>query len=775
MKLVTCPKCQSQFDVASMAAGSTFVCGKCRNVMQVPAAPPVMQPIGAPPAAAPVVPQQVRAPQPAPPPTVALTPEQMKAALASAKAPAPAPGGARPGPKLPAAMEARRQTAAPTRAGAVPPPNTVVVSPEEMKKALAASKSVGDEKKQAAAAKAAAAKPAAPRRTRAAAAAEASAAAAPPAKKPPVALYAGVGGLVVVGAIAWLALSGKDDDASKTGPAGAPGATASAAPAAPAVTGDPKKDLVALPDAERANYINKQFEAAQKEPDPVARSAKLKDIYGWSGDATLGQLPGVKAASQQALDTALLADPNTTWAREAKGDVAILEMLKSVKAECPTAFADPEEHEKRVNEMVAKYEKEPWVTRAVFVEAEKCIDKVREREKMLAGNPRAAIAARKHAWALEHPGFKGLHWLKKFDDPYVVSQQYDVFTDEADKHKNAEREKKANWVAATDALMFRKTYENWLVLFGDRFKMPRLETTNRVLHAIITWNRASFEDLYRRDNPGSEISGGIRAFYSPMEQRIFHYLGDEAMRSQDEIPCKGGRVQKGAYQVAAHEETHQLQHEYTFIHQGHPLEDGKLMVRQPGPMWFTEGLAEFMGACEVADSEKEDLANAKVYFNVILLDRVAGVRGFGQNDNLREQAREWTLERMMAPTHHAELEQASEKLLPGQKLVMVNLFYARAWGLAHFLWYYDNGKYRENFLKYMELVLKDQASPQGFARIMGRKDIKDWGDVEKEYEWYWNELLKRRIGWKDKGRTQHWDTVTTPPEGRWEPPKEEDE
>ena len=36
MNLVACPRCGSQFDVSTFAPGSTFQCGACRNILQVP-------------------------------------------------------------------------------------------------------------------------------------------------------------------------------------------------------------------------------------------------------------------------------------------------------------------------------------------------------------------------------------------------------------------------------------------------------------------------------------------------------------------------------------------------------------------------------------------------------------------------------------------------------------------------------------------------------------------------------------------------------------------
>src|SRR5207244_4117744 len=102
--------------------------------------------------------------------------------------------------------------------------------------------------------------------------------------------------------------------------------------------------------------------------------------------------------------------------------------------------------------------------------------------------------------------------------------------------------------------------------------------------------------------------------------------GDESLQAQDEMPCEGERVQKQSDQVLMHEGTHQLQHEYSGISLNAPLNDGDKNVPARKAMWFEEGLAEFMGACEVDKAKAEYLEGATWYHNRILLDRVDGAR-----------------------------------------------------------------------------------------------------------------------------------------------------
>lgn len=845
MKLVTCNRCQSQFDVGTMSAGSSFVCGKCRNVLQVPADPPVMAPI-----------QTVQPTRPAgnsPPPTVALSPDEMRRALQSVKSgtpPAASPASAaqpKSGPKLPAAMEARRQTQTQSRAGGSPPPTvalspeqmkkalaeagvgqpaakpapaapaprspaspppTVALSPDEMKRALAAAKggtppaaspSPAPAPKPAAAAPApvaakpaAAAPKAAPVAAAAPAAPRAAAKSAPvpvaapledepeePAerpsrtargardsggvaekKKPPVAIIA-VGAVVVVGGIAAAMMSGKGDEKSDK-------------PVAPVVELDEYQKFAALSAGDADMAIAGKIRDANKDV------AKLLAVYTWFKDPKLANSSKAKSGASQAADEAILADPSTAWAREAKGQRNALEFLKKCRDECPKAFACGDETAVAIGGEITKLESDPWVEAKRYAELEKMVAAVQAREHALANDPRAAIVEKKKNFTRQNPLFSDKSWKYVELSPFLIAQQYEKIPEGEGKKKAEDREKKALWMAQTDAHMFKHTYERWLELFGERYKFPRLETTNRVLHGIITWDRKNFEDIYRKNNPGSEIAGLIRAFYAPGEQRIFHYIGDESLTSQDEIPCDKENVQKLAFQVAAHEETHQLQHEYTAIYSGKALVDDEIdasVMRGRKLMWFEEGLAEFMGAMETSKADVQNIANAKILHNRILLERVQMIRGSGRKEdgNLREEAKKWTIEQLLKPNSNPDLQRMGNEMLPGQGGLMTNIFYARAWGLVHFLYYYDNGKYRENMLQYLETVLKGQQSANGFAKIMGRPDASSWGDIAEEFEWYWDKLHARGVGYKNVSRTTWYDMPTTPPEGKWSKDDEDEE
>ena len=220
-----------------------------------------------------------------------------------------------------------------------------------------------------------------------------------------------------------------------------------------------------------------------------------------------------------------------------------------------------------------------------------------------------------------------------------------------------------------------------------------------------------------------------------------------------------------------HEGTHQLMHEYSSIYRGAPLpNDPAALVPVPArrSMWFSEGLAEFMGAVEINESDMNDLGG-EFFHNRILLERVNLAR------HVRKQkAGMWPLAKMLLPNHNGEMLQMGDEVIPGRGDLAANLFYAQAWAFVHFSWNYDNGKYKQQFLNYMEKVLKDEHSPKVLAECYGLPSAEDFGIVEEEYNWYYNLLLRRLVGRKRSG--VGWYTPETDaPTGAYDPSGEDDD
>ena len=87
----------------------------------------------------------------------------------------------------------------------------------------------------------------------------------------------------------------------------------------------------------------------------------------------------------------------------------------------------------------------------------------------------------------------------------------------------------------------------------------------------------------------------------------------------------------------------------------------------------------------------------------------------------------WSLEEVLSIRTGSELQQrARRKGLSGAHDQRV-LFHAQAWSFVHFLWHFEDGKYRERFLEYVGMELRGQTGPKEFQRVF-------WGDEEPDLE-----------------------------------------
>jgi DNA-directed RNA polymerase subunit RPC12/RpoP len=720
MNLVKCGKCGAQFNVATMKPGSQFACGKCRSPVAVPAEP-----------------------------TVALSGDQMKKALeearAGAAAPASTPPAAKAQPKLPPAMQARAQAtsaSAPTRAAGAAPAAAAPAAP--------------------AAAPAAALAATAPKASR-------KSAGPAPDKKSPAMLYAAIGGVVVVGVIVAMVVSGGDK------PKDTPSQLEPPKPVAPPVAVKPRDptihdDFLAVGESEQRDSLVNRLVAAGSD------IAQLESIHKWVTDPKVSGNKEARAAATRAIDAALKADPNCEWARVARGDKQLRTMLQDCRDSCTKSFQMQDQDEKDLLARLKEIDERPWADAVEYRKYEDMIARIRAREARMAADPRVAEAEKKAGWVRENPIFKGVELTRIFADPYVIFQEVkkqDVRDTErkyndklgameevpkdgtSNPSKVAQNEvwaKKGKLFAERDGIIFVELNRRFRELFAERYKLPELSKAGekgRILTGLVMWNRKSFDTLLAE--AGMPVSGGIRAFYSPPQQKIFHYIGDESLQARDEIKCEGGYVQKLSDQVTFHEGTHQLQHEYSAIYRGTPLVDNDTKVDDRKAMWFEEGIAEFMGATEVEETKTEYLKDVTWRHNRILLERIKEAR------DSRDSTEKWTIKEFLKPNHNGELSTVGQKLSDDGN--MPSHFYCRVWGFVHFLWYYDNGKYRPKFYDYLELVMKGTQSSEKFAKLMGRPNVNDWGPIEKEYEWYWQQLLRRKVG-RSKV-TGQWETPST--------------
>jgi len=418
----------------------------------------------------------------------------------------------------------------------------------------------------------------------------------------------------------------------------------------------------------------------------------------------------------------------------------------------------------------------PWAGAKEWTQLSEVIARIRARNERLLGDPRFREAEKKMNWVRENPIFKGVELKRVFADPYVVIQEV-KHQDVRDTRRAADGEEvpidgtsnpskvaqNAQWrttgeaFARRDAALLVETHRRFREFFAA--DLPTLADKGRMLTGLVMWDKSSFVELLRE--AGDTSMASARAFYSPQQQKFFTYVGVESLQRLDELPCEGGFTQKESDQVLAYCAALQLRHEYSAIARGRPLVDSDTRAEPMRAAWFDSGLAELLSAVETNADAPPDLAGAKWRHERVPLASVDAAQ------RLRAHAERWTIEELLKPANLEAVFVEAARLDGPSGATIASCFTIRAGALCHFLWNYDDGKYRQAFLDFVRLSLAGPATSSEFAKLMKRKNASEWGDVEMEFAWYWDRLLDRRSG-KD-AKTGEWFTPSTDaPTGRVE-------
>jgi hypothetical protein len=218
-------------------------------------------------------------------------------------------------------------------------------------------------------------------------------------------------------------------------------------------------------------------------------------------------------------------------------------------------------------------------------------------------------------------------------------------------------------------------------------------------------------------------------------------FGADELRRDDELSCVGGRVQKES-----------------------DAESARLLVRlllrratdasATPPPWLVEGVAELVAGVEI-DGADADLLVAPSWTHERVRSKLVLAARFD-----RFSAQRWTLAHVVQMKEiGSAVDAASGRSLESA----AELWLCRAWAFCHFLRHYDGGKYRDKLTTFLGEALKGPKTSDDFARAMGRPDAAHWGDVETEYEWYWDQLLARKVGRSRMTREPHAAPTDAPP------------
>ncbi|MDF1699990.1 MAG: hypothetical protein P1V36_02365 [Planctomycetota bacterium] len=735
MQLQACTNCGAQFDVSAFTPGQQFSCGACGTVLTAPggapAAPaaPARTPGGAPP------PPRGKAPG-GKPPARRGAPSRGRAPTGKAptgKAPtskAPkgkAPGGRTPGGRAPSKGAPGRKRgpgkavtggpAAPARgpqdqpvqrAGqeAAPKGPARSKAPAGRKRAPARGDDGGDA--------------GAPRGRREAR----------PAAGPNKGLLIGVGAVVLLVVVGLVAFGGDGGTKGKTGGGTetADGGTDAKKADVPVVPSESVQDVMGEYATERPTtlrgfkgFINR-LKALEDEKAKKALRGVYEDFIGGPGrdDQEARKYLGYRE-----------------FPHEIPEDIANREYpyLKAVTAAYNHHWYGPDED--------AEYE----IAMRAWKKTQKHYEQlINDHHFQAADSIRANIAKDKF--------FKDYNYAARWADPYLICyastdrlSEYDLLSIEDKDERRlkmkelAKKREVFERVLDEKALIFTQLYKEFYNRYKDSLSLKPLmdEYGGRPDYPIgvrsfqngspmVVWifdSKKAFNEYHDKVS-GEAIPHNVAGYFSP--RTTYVYLYDE-----------GGADGKGGNRVFeinknVHEGTHQL--EFWFTRQRN-----RWRKPRPGQDWFGEGIAEFVGSVKM----EQDGSLAFLGINVPRLQSMQ--RAAKQFEGQGQKYRKFPIERLVSFNSYGEVQAwgATEWTL-NPNLVLL-MFYEQSWAFTYFLNTYENGKYKERFEKFFDLVLHRETGVSkgaaAFKEAFRIRDEDDWEDLNDEFHEYLDDVIMK--------------------------------
>lgn len=551
MNLVACPKCGSRFDVSTLQPGSTFVCGSCKNVLQVP-----RQPV----AGAPAAPARPTKPAgPAKPGRAAKPGRSAPPRRAAPKAPAKPQAGPQGGPRVD-----------PRRAGGATSTNIPAVGGKPAKPAGRAARGGAG----AASGGGGRGKPS--RR---------SAAPADRTKKSALPLILGGVGLGVVAIIVVLVIvltSGNDSGTPVAGGGnqGQPGNTEPNQPSA----------------AEQVKAMK----------GLVFQAAERKDTSGLQVVHTQAKAKGLSGVARMAADAALNIDPNLDWANLEVGNKNLKEIFNKIPTD---DILDTYENDAYVTLVLEKEEAEGeshWGSPAKAEELNKLLDAVLTHQNKLK-NDRTYLDEFVIRQNVKHdPIYSNYEFRVQAKSPYIMFVE---FLADEDGNQSAAQKKRAEGAAKIverNLTLLHTLYTQFMSDYKEPFKLPEIrELEQPSMRMLKLWTFSSHESFMKyQESIGMRLPPGVGAYYRPNNQWItlFEQPGSASAGKANQSDFNTNKV--------VHEGFHQLMHTFTKVML--EREEGKEVLWEDPRThsrlhWFQEGMAELYGSAKSGEGGKWDL------------------------------------------------------------------------------------------------------------------------------------------------------------------------
>jgi len=361
-----------------------------------------------------------------------------------------------------------------------------------------------------------------------------------------------------------------------------------------------------------------------------------------------------------------------------------------------------------------------------YASAKAVLDDYVAWRKRQAENPAAPKIAKAIGDASAILG-RGHGFVAASEGPFIVLVSYEKGQGEEEVRKEF----------SDDARKYAKALLAMKGAFEERIAkpldLPAIEPGFFFYHLAVT-NR---DDLERFVLRGQGRPDGIPAHFSSRTKWSHAWLDDENARRVLPDLARGG-VQQLRWYYSKDAKKKWLNH-----------------FEEWGGLWFTEGLAEYLGAGIEYDASSggakwTGIAERRVEH--LQRNRNAGYPLFPLRDIV--QVKTFPTLLRVINVNFADLPDTAKQLRAAEGARLdFQTFLAQCWALAHFLDQFGNGKYRPAFHALVKSALSGRAKPDGsgkfksaydaFVEIVGVKDDAAWTRLQKEYSDHIPRILRR--------------------------------
>lgn len=537
-------------------------------------------------------------------------------------------------------------------------------------------------------------------------------------------------GVVALIVVALVAFGGDQQTDDPTGPGGtqaAGGGTPAGPPAEPARPTETLEQVMGeyLRNPPTVRHQYKAFIARLKALDDPGAASALKQVYrdyveGPGGDDREAR----EALGYRRFDY------------EVPGDIAFRDFpyMRAVDAAAHKEWFGPDEDDAWELAVKARAETEEHRRRLV------------EDRSFRAGvEARALLAQDQH--------FREYNYATRWADPYLICyassqdrmSEFDLLSieDPAERRRKLDelhqRRRRFDAVLDEKAAIFTQLYKHFLDRYGEKLRLKHLmdEYGGRPDYPVgvrsfadgqplIIWifdSKASFDEFHTKIKQ-EPIPHNVAGYFSP--QTGYVYLYDEGENPENRV----FEINKNV-----HEGVHQLEHWFT-------RQRNKWRKPLPGQDFFGEGIAEYVGSVQM----QPDQALKFIGVNVPRLKNMQQAKK--QLDAGGGKYPIFPIRELTRFTSYGEVQGwgATEwRLHPD---LVLSLFYQQSWAFVYFLNEYKDGKYRERFLTFFDLVLHRETGfgkgSEAFREAFRIRADEDWEDLDEEFRAFVTDDLMKR-------------------------------